>query len=154
MLANGLSLARILLAPAVAFSLYRDGQSTGTLTLALMLTGGATDLLDGWVARRLGQTSDLGRVLDPLADKIFIGCICICLVLLQGFPLWLVALQGIRDLAIVGVGVYLVRSRQFVRQDRDVGDGADDSGSRAQYRSDMVASGPRADGLADHRLRQ
>ncbi len=114
MLANGLSLARILLAPVVALSLYRDGQSTGMLTLALMLAAGATDLLDGWVARRLGQTSDLGRVLDPLADKIFIGCICICLVLLRDFPFWLVALQGARDLAIVGVGSYLLRSRHTV----------------------------------------
>ena len=70
MLANGLSVARVFLAPAVAYSLYRDGQGLGhlTLTLTLMLAAGATDILDGWAARRLGQTSPLGRVLDPLAE--------------------------------------------------------------------------------------
>lgn len=113
-IANSLSLARILLAPAVALSLYRDGQGAGALTLALMLTAGATDLLDGWVARRLGQVSRLGRILDPLADKLFIGSVCVCLVILRGFPLWLLMLQAVRDVAIVGIGGALLRSRQLV----------------------------------------
>ena len=68
MLAKGLSVARVFLGPAVAYSLYRDGQGLGHLTLTLMLAAGATDILDGWAARRLGQTSPLGRVLDPLAE--------------------------------------------------------------------------------------
>lgn len=114
MIANGLSLARMLLAPIVAFSLYHDGHGASPLTLALMLTAGATDLLDGWAARRLGQTSALGRILDPLADKLFIGSVCVCLVLLRGFPLWLLLLQAVRDVAIVGVGGTLLRSRQLV----------------------------------------
>ena len=114
MLANGLSVARVFLAPAVAYSLYRDGQGLSHLTLTLMLAAGATDILDGWAARRLGQTSPLGRVLDPLADKLFIGCVCVSLVVLRGFPAWLVALQAVRDLAIVGAGSFLLRSRRHV----------------------------------------
>ena len=114
MLANGLSVARMVLAPAVAFGLYRDTQGVGPLTLALMLSAGITDLLDGWVARRLGQSSELGRILDPLADKVFIGCVCLSLVVLREFPVWLVALQATRDLAIVGAGSFLLRSRRLV----------------------------------------
>ena len=114
MIANGLSLARVFLGPAVAYGLYRDVQGIGPLTLALMLAAGATDLLDGWVARKLGQTSRLGRMLDPLADKLFIGCVCISLVFLRGFPAWLVVLQGMRDLIILGVGWFLLRSRGIV----------------------------------------
>jgi CDP-diacylglycerol--glycerol-3-phosphate 3-phosphatidyltransferase len=114
MLANGLSVARIFLAPAVVYGLYRDGQGVGPITLALMLVAGSTDFLDGWAARRWGQPSRLGRMLDPLADKLFIGCVCISLVLLRGFPLWLVILQVTRDVAIVGVGTFLLRSRQLV----------------------------------------
>ena len=114
MLANGLSLARVVLAPAVAYSLYRDGQGLGHLTLTLILVAGATDILDGWAARRLGQTSPLGRILDPVADKLFIGCVCVSLVVLRGFPAWLVALQAARDVAIVGVGSFLLRSRGHV----------------------------------------
>ena len=89
MLANGLSLSRICLAPVVVYGLYRDGQGVGPITLVLMLVAGVTDLLDGWVARRLGQTSRLGRVLDPLADKLFIGSVCVGLVVLRAFPFWL-----------------------------------------------------------------
>ena len=114
MLANGLSVARICLAPIVIYSLYRDGQGVGRLSLALMLIAGATDLIDGWVARKLGQASRLGRILDPLADKIFIGSVCVGLVVLRAFPAWLLALQATRDLAILSAGFFLLRSRQIV----------------------------------------
>jgi cardiolipin synthase len=114
MLANGLSLSRICLAPLVVYGLYRDGQGVGRLTLALMLVAGVSDLLDGWVARRLDQTTRLGRILDPLADKLFIGFVCVGLVALRAFPLWLVLLQATRDLAILSAGSYLLRTRQIV----------------------------------------
>jgi cardiolipin synthase len=114
MLAIGLSLSRICLAPVVVYGLYRDGQGVGPITLVLMLVAGVTDLLDGWVARRLGQTSRLGRVLDPLADKLFISSVCVGLVVLRAFPFWLLLLQAIRDMAILGAGSYLLRSRQIV----------------------------------------
>jgi cardiolipin synthase len=114
MLANGLSVARVFLAPAVVYGLYRDGQGIGPTTLMLMLIAGATDFLDGWAARRWGQPSRLGRILDPLADKLFIGSVCISLVWLRGFPAWLVVLQVSRDIVIVSIGMFLLHSRRLV----------------------------------------
>ena len=117
MLANSLSLLRILLTPLVVYSLYRDALSpvaTSRLTLALMLAAGATDLLDGVAARRLGQISRLGKMLDPVADKVFVGGVCAALVWWRDFPLWLLAVQVARDLAIVTVGAALLRRRHLV----------------------------------------
>lgn len=114
MLANALSLLRAALAPAVLVSLRHDGDGPAAATLALMLGAGATDILDGLAARRLGQVSRLGRILDPLADKAFIGAVCLGLVAWRAFPAWLLALQVARDLAIVGAGALLLRSRQVV----------------------------------------
>jgi cardiolipin synthase len=114
MLANALSVVRMLLAPAVVWGIWRDGQGISLWTLALMLAAGLTDLLDGWVARRLGQVSRWGRILDPVADKLFVGAVCVGLVLWRGFPLWLLALQAVRDVAILAAGVLLLRRHDVV----------------------------------------
>lgn len=115
-LANGLSLLRVALAPAVVYSLYLDagGDGDGGRTLALLVSAGLTDLLDGMAARRLGQTTRVGRLLDPLADKIFIAAVCIALVAWRQFPLWLLAMQVARDAAIVAAGAVLLRCRRQV----------------------------------------
>ena len=114
MLANALSLLRIALAPAVVFSLRDDGAQAGAVTLVLLGLAGATDILDGVVARRLRQASRLGRVLDPVADKIFIASVCAALVAWQSFPAWLLLLQVGRDAAILAAGTFLLRRRQVM----------------------------------------
>ena len=114
MLANALSLLRIALAPVVVFSLRGDGAQAGAATLLVLGLAGATDLLDGIVARRLRQTSRLGRILDPLADKIFIASACAALAVWQAFPAWLLLLQVGRDAAILAAGALLLRRRQVM----------------------------------------
>ena len=114
MLANALSLLRIALAPVVVLSLRDDGPQAGAVTLLLLGLAGATDILDGVAARRLGQISRLGRVLDPVADKIFIASVCAALVVWQSFPAWLLMLQVGRDAAILGAGTFLLRRRQVM----------------------------------------
>lgn len=114
MLANALSLLRIALAPVILYSLREDGGQAGLGTLALLGLAGATDLLDGIAARRLDQVSRLGRVLDPLADKIFLLSACAALVAWGSFPAWLLLLQLVRDAAILGAGALLLRRRQVM----------------------------------------
>lgn len=114
MLANSFSLLRMGLVPFLLWSLHRDGSGLSSLSAALLIAAAATDWLDGVAARRLGQVSRLGRILDPLADKLLVGSLGIALVYWRGFPLWLVVLQLLRDLAIVTAGVYLLRSRAVV----------------------------------------
>lgn len=113
MLANALSLSRIALALPLLYSLHRGDEMTAT-TVGLLLLAAATDLGDGFVARRLGQVSRTGKMLDPLSDKVFLTCLLGGLVAWGDFPAWLLAMLLLRDLVIVAAGTYLLRSRGFV----------------------------------------
>ena len=114
MLANCLSLLRIGLVPFVLISLHGDGGDPSWTSIALILAAAATDLLDGLAARRFDQASRIGRVLDPVADKIFVASLGLALVFWRSFPWWLLAAQLARDAAILTAGVYLFRTRDTV----------------------------------------
>ena len=114
MLANYLSITRIGLVPVVLLSLRNDSELTSWASMCLILAAAATDLLDGMAARRFDQVSRLGRVLDPLADKIFVTSLGIGLFIWKAFPWWLLAAQMARDLAIVAAGLFLIRYRDAV----------------------------------------
>ena len=114
MLANALSLLRIALAPVVVASLRDDGDQAGAITLLVLGVAGATDVLDGIAARRLHQASRLGRILDPVADKVFIASVGAALWAWQAFPAWLLLLQVARDAAILAAGAFLLRRRQVM----------------------------------------
>jgi CDP-diacylglycerol--glycerol-3-phosphate 3-phosphatidyltransferase len=90
----------------------RDGRD-GWL-LGLMLAGAATDWLDGYVARRLGQVSDSGKIADPLADKICAGTLAVALWLWRGFPWWAMAAIIGRDLLILAGALLVMRTRRTV----------------------------------------
>jgi CDP-diacylglycerol--glycerol-3-phosphate 3-phosphatidyltransferase len=68
------------------------------LTFAL---AAATDLLDGWVARKRGEVSDLGKLLDPVADKALQISILVILAQTGRTPLWLVLLLVVKEVAMV-----------------------------------------------------
>lgn len=91
-LANKVSLFRILLAPCLVASLVyyhpsRDGLRY--LTLALFVIGILTDALDGFIARSKHQQSQLGAILDPVADKFLILSTLISLSIIHGLPDWM-----------------------------------------------------------------
>jgi CDP-diacylglycerol--glycerol-3-phosphate 3-phosphatidyltransferase len=114
MLPNLVSLYRVAALPVLLWSLRCDGDAASGLTLALLGTAAISDLADGWLARRLGRTSRLGQILDPLADKVFLGGLAIGLVLWRDFPVWLLVLLLARDAAITVAGFGLLRRRQVV----------------------------------------
>lgn len=114
MAANLLSALRIALIPFLLHSLWRDGQALSWTTLGLGLLAGLSDVADGYVARRWGQVSTTGQILDPVADKLMLASLGLGLVCWRGFPLWLVLLLLARDLVILGVGLYLWRRRHLV----------------------------------------
>ena len=104
-LANQLTILRIVLVPAfVLLVVY------GRLGAALLVfvTAGATDALDGLIARRAGQRTSLGAWLDPMADKLLLVTTFVVLTLpdiplTNHLPLWLTVIVISRDIAIVGV---------------------------------------------------
>lgn len=113
MLANTLSLSRVFLAIPLVYSLSR-GDETMLITIGLLLLAAATDLADGFAARRLKQVSRLGKMLDPLSDKVFLSCLLGSLVLWHDFPVWLLGLLLFRDMVIVVMGIFLLRSRGLI----------------------------------------
>ena len=78
----------------------------GVFVLALM---GGTDWIDGFVARRFNQTSALGRIMDPLADRVALVAVVITLVLANILPLWLLLLLLIPDVILLTTTIILFR---------------------------------------------
>lgn len=80
-----------------------------------------TDMFDGLLARALKQETDLGKILDPLADKIAIAIVSILLMLKGALPLWFVSLAIVRDLAILSGGLYVRKKNRTILQSNTMG---------------------------------
>lgn len=100
-LPNLLTAARGLAGPAVAALVL--GAGADQVAFWVFLGAILTDLVDGWLARRLNAVSRLGQLLDPLADKLLIASTWLTLGLVGWAPWWLAGLMLTRDLA-VGLG--------------------------------------------------
>ena len=114
-ISNILSLSRLLLTPLIFYSVWQSH------LVGISIFGGLailSDALDGFLARRLNQCSELGKILDPIADKIIIGAVLFALVLSNktDFPHWAFLAIVIRDsLIVLGNGIVLYRVRIITR---------------------------------------
>jgi CDP-diacylglycerol---glycerol-3-phosphate 3-phosphatidyltransferase len=111
-LPNSLTIARIffvpllvavLVAESVSIRLFGVNITNEWLALAIFLIAAATDLLDGYLARRWGQVTTIGTLLDPIADKLLISAALISLVQVHAVPAWMVILIVGREFAISGL---------------------------------------------------
>src|SRR5579871_6533170 len=73
------------------------------IALAIFLAAAATDLLDGYLARRWGQITTVGTLLDPIADKLLISAALVSLVDIHRVPAWMVILIISREFAVSGL---------------------------------------------------
>lgn len=106
MLPNLISLARLPL--AVAFVWYATHP---VISVAIVCVGGISDWLDGWLAKRLGQRTAAGALLDPICDHTFTITVLVTLVVVHGLPLWQLAVLIARDVAngLGALGVWVFR---------------------------------------------
>ena len=112
---NILSVARIILLPIVLLLLFKRQNAAAVAVMAVSWT---TDALDGYFARKLNQVSNLGRVLDHLVDKVWVGSVLVTLVFIRNLPLFLAAAVILRDLLILaGSGVIMKLRGLFVQSD-------------------------------------
>lgn len=103
-LANGLTLARIFAVPLiVTVLLTRSKHDDMFLAAVVFLLASLTDLLDGYIARKRGQVTTLGILLDPLADKLLICLVFIALVQLDLAPAWMVVIIVGREFTVSGL---------------------------------------------------
>jgi len=103
-LPNLITVLRILLVLPTAWLLI---EALYVETLVLMAVAGASDALDGWMARRFGWISRFGAAMDPLADKLLVAAIFIVLTMQGQIPLWVAIIVLGRDAVIMaGAGAY------------------------------------------------
>lgn len=104
---NLLSAFRLLLVPVIVW-LY-CGEENYPLTACALLLSGATDIADGFIARRFHMVSDLGKVLDPVADKLTQAAALACL--LTRFPAvwWLLGVLMGKEIIMASMGIFVIR---------------------------------------------
>lgn len=97
-----ITLSRLLAVPALLWLLLVPTATSRWIALVIFLIAAGTDWLDGYLARRLNQVTDLGKFLDPLVDKLLVLAPLMSLVELQQVPAWGVFLILARELTIAG----------------------------------------------------
>jgi len=98
-----LTLLRIFLMPIVVVLLLPKGGNMDLWAVGVFLIAAITDLLDGYLARKRGQITTLGTLLDPIADKLLISAAFISLVELHEVPAWMVVIIVGREFAVSGL---------------------------------------------------
>src|ERR1700688_2468469 len=111
-LPNILTIARIFFAPLLVAALVQESIvlrfqgmviTNEWLALGIFLSAAAADMLDGYLARRWGQVTTIGTLLDPIADKLLISAALISLVQVHAAPAWMVVMIIGREFAVSGL---------------------------------------------------
>lgn len=110
-LPNVLTYARIAAVPAlVACLFFLKGDTARWSALVIFVAAGITDWLDGYLARAWQQQSELGRILDPIADKLLVGATLMLLVYnktIVGFSIWAAVIILCREILVSGLREFL-----------------------------------------------
>jgi cardiolipin synthase len=107
-LSNIMTVSRLFMLPFIVYFLVRRINVAAFVIMSLSLL---TDVVDGFLARRFHQESELGKLLDPLCDKISLAVILTTLVSLRELPLWIAIVVVMRDLLIL-LGSFFVYSHR------------------------------------------
>ena len=101
-LPNSITLSRLLALPILLYFLASPTVETRIFSMIIFLIAAATDWLDGYLARKLNQVTELGKFLDPLVDKLLVLSPLLALIQLGQVPAWGVFLILARELTIAG----------------------------------------------------
>lgn len=107
---NLISASRLLGVPLFLWLVL--GPEADVWALVVLMVSGVTDWLDGYLARRLDQRSNLGEILDPVADRLYILAVVFGLAMRDVIPWWLAVLLPLRDLLLWGL-VPILRTRGY-----------------------------------------
>lgn len=109
-MANVLTILRVLLIPIFVYAWLSPIPSGRLVATAVFGAAALTDLFDGMIARKTGTVSDIGRMMDPLADRILVASVLALLVYTKELPLIAVLIVVMRDLALI-VGYELLKAK-------------------------------------------
>ncbi|MBZ0204195.1 MAG: CDP-alcohol phosphatidyltransferase family protein [Ignavibacteria bacterium] len=117
-ISNLISLSRFLLLGVAAYFLLEKNYLFSCIMIFLIWV---SDLLDGYIARRRGEISEFGKIIDPLADKVSIIVIVVILLIQKIIPPWFVIITVSRDALILAGGLYLNAKKNIVLQSNWLG---------------------------------
>lgn len=112
--ANIITVVRILLAPVFIWLLFADGHQLGVLryvAAGLFILAIVTDSVDGLLARRQNLVTDVGKILDPIADKVLVGGALVTLSIIGDLWWWVTIVILVRELGITVFRLLVVRRR-------------------------------------------
>ena len=104
---NLLSLVRLALIPVIVW-LY-SYQKNYYAAIGVILLSGATDIIDGWIARHFNMVSDFGKILDPIADKLTQAALLICLLSKYTLMWSLIVVFAFREITMVVMGLVTIK---------------------------------------------
>jgi len=114
---NFLSFLRILFLIPIIYllELSRVDHQLSLWVVFCMLVAGFTDILDGKLARKLNQVTEVGQIIDPLADKVAVIVVIGYLAIFRSdFPLWFLVVAVVRDLIILTGGIYVKKKYNYL----------------------------------------
>ncbi len=115
--ASKITLARVVMIPAYLITMYLSGGTSGLwmyLSLAIFIVASLTDFLDGYIARHYNQTTDFGKFLDPLADKLLTIAAMTMFCEWGVFPAWALMIVLTREFAVTGLRLIAVQKGNVI----------------------------------------
>lgn len=112
--ANKLTMLRVVLIPVYMIVLYLGFTGSMYVALAIFIIASLTDLLDGYVARHYNQTTDFGKFMDPLADKVLVIAAMLWFVETGRMPAWALLIVVAREFAVSGLRLVAVDNGRVI----------------------------------------
>lgn len=116
-LPNTLTLFRFVLIGIFPYLYFLEGlENNKVWAFAVFILAGITDVLDGFIARRFNLITKWGKLMDPLADKLMLITVLICLFIEEVIPLWAILIIVLKELLMILGAAFLYRNRKIVVQ--------------------------------------
>lgn len=111
---NVLTFIRLLFVPLFAVCFFIDNIHNLQISSAIFFAAGVTDILDGYIARKYNLITKAGIVLDPLADKLMLLTVLLCLSLKLYIPIWIFLIILAKELSMILFGIYLYQNNIII----------------------------------------
>ena len=113
-LPTAITLIRVLLIPVFVILALQDAPAADLWALILFVLASFSDMLDGHLARRMNLVTDLGKFIDPLADKMLVCSAMVCLTARHMLPAWIFIVIICRDLAVDGMRLVAAQQGEVI----------------------------------------
>ncbi|MDR2569444.1 MAG: CDP-alcohol phosphatidyltransferase family protein [Oscillospiraceae bacterium] len=107
---NIISIFRICLVPVFIYAYFADDHDIKYYALLIFIVAGLSDILDGYLARKYEAQSKLGKLLDPLGDKLMVFTVMVCITITRPILIWAVLVFFVKEV-LMGIGGYLLHKK-------------------------------------------